>query len=178
MPRRAFTQGRSARGTRRPGLTNWARTTFRNTVVAAGTKVLVASFVLSNAGINEVVRRTRGRFLFTSDQGTIFEGSVAAFGFVVVNDLALAAGVASMPGPITDANDDGWFVWESMPMLQGNTDGSSSASVGVGGANYGAEFDSKAMRRVEEGFGIAVVAEVASVAVELTMGISLLTSRS
>ena len=176
MPARGFTRGRPRQTTRRSGLTNWARTTFRNSVVAAGTKVLVASFVLSNAGINEVVRRTRGRFLFTSDQAAIFEGSVAAFGMIVVNDLALAAGVASIPGPITDANDDGWFVWESMPMLQGNTDGSSSSAVGVGGANYGVEFDSKAMRRVEEGFGIAVVAEVASVTVELTMGISLLTS--
>jgi len=174
----AFARRRAnvARTARRPGLTNWARTTLVNTVVAAGTKVLVASFVLSNAGINEVVRRTRGRFLFTSDQATLYEGSIPAVGMIVVNDLALAAGVASIPGPITDANDDGWFVWESSPGLRGATDGSGATS--NTGFSRAVEFDSKAMRRVEEGFGIAVVAEVAAVGVELTMGISLLTSRA
>ena len=174
MPRRSF--ARRALPSRRQALTNWGRTTFRNTTVAAGTKVLVATFVLSNPGINEVVRRTRGRFLWTSDQATILEGSVPAFGFMVVNDLAVAAGAASIPGPITDAGDDGWFVWEGMPMLMGSTDSSSSSSVGLGGW-YGVDFDSKAMRKVPEGFTIVVMAEVAAVGVELSMSISLLGSR-
>jgi len=176
VPRRAITRGRSF-AARRPSMTNWGRTTFRNVFVAAGTKVLVASFVLSNPGINETIRRTRGRILFNSDQATVFEGSVPVLGMMVVSDLALAAGAASIPGPDTDRQDDGWFVWEPGPMLSGQTDGSSSSAVGVAGA-YGFEFDSKAMRKNVEGFGVAVMVEVAGVGIEVSAAISMLASRT
>ena len=149
--------------------------TFRNTLVPVGTKVLLASFVLSNPGINETVRRTRGRFFVNSDQATTNEMVLVAIGFVVVNDLALAAGAASLPGPISDASDDGWFVWEGVPILSASTDGGSGSIVsGV----QPIEFDSKAMRRVEEGFGIAVIAEASGVGAEVSMAVSLLSSRN
>ncbi len=128
------------------------------TVVPAASKVLLTTLTLSNPGIGETIRRTRGSFLWDSDQAVADEDYMGAFGLIVVSDLAVAAGVASIPGPVTDANDDGWFVWE--PMLStfefASVVGFESSS-GLHGT-----FDSKAMRKVEEGFSIAIVVENAS----------------
>ena len=91
---------------------------------------------------------------------------------VVVNDLALAAGAASIPGPFTDASDDGWFVHQ---FTGGNRPAATAAESTIW------EFDSRAMRRVEEGFGIAVMYENASagaVAIQVTTGFALLSSIS
>jgi len=137
------------------------------TAVAAGAKVLLATIALSNPGINETVRRTRG---WINVNQTLSGTKLGALGFVVVNDLAIAAGVASMPGPFTDADDDGWFVWQAYGGSRPLTTASESHIF---------EFDSKAMRRVEEGFGIAVIAETAGGSVDpvlVSVAISLLTS--
>jgi len=169
--RRVVTQQRARSGT------NWGRSvSVVKTVVAAGTKVLLGTLVLTNPGINEVIRRSRGRFLVTSDQATAYEGTLFAWGMIVVTDLAIAAGAASIPGPLTDASDDGWFVWEPYPILAGSTDGGSSSS---NSAQFRpTDFDSKAMRRVPEGFGIAIMGEVTLVGVEVTIGASVLSSRA
>ncbi len=76
-----------------------------------------------------------------------------------------------MPGPVTDASDDGWFVWE--PFWQRGAD-----SIAATNPQY--MFDSKAMRTVQEGFQIAVIVENASAAhvCEFGMGMSLLSSRT
>ena len=83
------------------------------------------------------------------------EETIGAFGAIVINDLAIAAGVASIPGPVTDESDDGWFVWQPFGSLYG--------AVTVGTASRPTlmpiQYDSKAMRKVEEGFGIAFVVE-------------------
>ncbi len=173
MPRRSFARRPVVASRGRSG-TNWFRVIDSETAVAEGTKVLLASGVLSNAGINEVVRRTRGRILITSDQATIVENVMLAFGMIVVSDLALAAGAASIPGPITDASDDGWFVWEGFPTLVSTTDGSTSFAVQY----YGEPFDSKAMRRIPEGFGVAFMAEATGGGAEVALAISVLTSRA
>ena len=145
--------------------TDWARIMdIAYTTVAANTKQLIATISLSNPGIGEVVRRTRVQLSISSDQSAAGEDQIGALGFIVVNDLAIAAGAAAIPGPVADANDDGWFVW--MPfhgsrLEFGGAGGSGQAFVNI-------EQDSKAMRRVEEGFTIAVMLENAS----LTDGIS------
>ena len=139
--------------------------------VPAATKVLLGSFTLSNPGIGATVLRTRGSYNIISDQTGSVEEQIGAWGMIVVNDLALAAGVASIPGPITDASDDGWFVWE--PFQQSGTDASTGVTVDH-------PFDSKAMRKVREGFSIAVIAENAHAthAFEMAFGIAMLTSIS
>ena len=140
--------------------------------VAAGTKVLFASFILSNIGINETVRRTRGIIHMRSDQAAGNEDQAGAFGMIVVTDLAVAAGAASIPGPVTDASDDGWFVW--VPMI------GAGATVTEGRVGFSFEFDSRAMRRVQEGFTIALMYENASATLGLVadIGVSLYTTRS
>ncbi len=136
----------------------------------------MTSFVLINPGIGEVVRRTRGRFLIESDQSALLEGQVGAIGFIVVNDLALAAGAASIPGPVTDASDDGWFVWEPFAQMSGVTGGGSALNPNA----HVYEFDSKAMRKVADGFSIAVMIEIAAASggVDMSIGTSLLGSRT
>ncbi len=131
------------------------------TLVAPATKVLVNIIVLSNPGIGETVRRTRGTIMVQSDQEGTSESQFGAVGFVVVNDLAIAAGAAAIPGPFSDQDDDGWYVWQ--PLLANFGAGENWAQI------Y--EYDSKAMRRVEEGFSVAVMVENASATTGLDVGI-------
>ncbi len=124
------------RGARVRPTTNWARAVLADPVaVAVGSKIILATFGLSNPGIGEVVRRTRGWFWVASDQVSAMEYVAVAFGMAVVTDAALAAGAASIPGPSTDLNDDVWFVWETVMALSQSADGLSGVSTGaqVGG---------------------------------------------
>ena len=140
-------------------------------MVAAGTKALLGGFSLSNPGIGETVRRTRGIVQLASDQMTTLETQAGALGLVVVTDIAFAAGAASIPGPVTEASDDGWFVW--VPMTQ-------RMEIAANPGNQIYDFDSKAMRRVEEGFTVAVMVEnaTASFGMRVSLAISMLTSIS
>ena len=146
---------RSTRGVvggRRRAPTTWSRTvSIGQLTVPAATKILAIVFTLNNPGIGETVRRTRGSFFVHSDQAAALEVQLGAFGMVVVSDLALAAGAASIPGPGTDAADDGWFVWQGFTKRQQSSTFPSTQDQVV--------FDSKAMRRIEEGFGVAVMIE-------------------
>jgi len=139
--------------------------------VGAATKVLLTSVVLSNPGINETVRRTRGVISIRSDQSLADEEQTGAYGLVVVSDLAIAAGAASIPGPITDASDDGWFVWVPFCRSRRSTDSLNADQF---------FYDSKAMRRIEEGFSVVVMVENASATDGLRIldAISLLSSLS
>ena len=154
--------------------TDWGRLVGNTFTIAAGAKALVATLVLSNPGIGETVRRTRGRFYVVSDQASVTEQQTGAMGFIVVNDLAIAAGAASIPGPVTDSSDDGWFVWEPFMQVSQFTLGGSNAA----GFAQWYEFDSKAMRKVADGFGIAVMFEALAQGIEVGVGFSLLGSRT
>ena len=160
-------------GTRRRSPTTWARQVSTiGVTVAPATKVLAATIILSNPGISETVRRTRAILSIASDQMIAPEHQLGAYGFVVVSDLAIAAGVASIPGPATDASDDGWFVWQGF-----NQEGADTA---VGHASVQYVIDSKAMRRIQEGFGVAIVIENshATHSLVFTQSIALLSSLS
>jgi len=161
---------RGGRAQRSP--TTWARQVSIGTVVVpAATKVLLTTVVLSNPGINETIRRTRGYVSISGDQTGALEVMTGAFGAVVVSDLAIAAGAASIPGPVTDASDDGWFVWRPFSVRQ------DTSAVRLGSQEV-FDFDSKGMRRIEEGFGVAFMAENASptFGYEIMLAISILTS--
>ena len=153
--------------------TTWTRVVTTTVfTVAPLTKVLLGAIALSNPGIGETVRRTRGVMGVSSDQSGAYEEQFGAFGLIVVSDLALAAGAASIPGPGTDLGDDGWFVWQ--PICQ------ASASAVASGGSTQYQFDSKAMRRVQEGFGIAMMVENVhpTFGLEFAFALSMLTSLS
>jgi len=178
VARRALARGRVVTRSSRPG-TNWARLAPSDpTTIPFGNKALIASLILSNAGINEVVRRTRGLLHVTSDQSAAQEEQFGAMGMMIVSDLALAAGAASIPGPVTDANDDAWFVWVPFAQLCAVNLGASGVNSLPPGSPY--HFDSKVMRRVPEGFGIAVMVENGGSAngIEAAVFLSLLSSRA
>jgi len=163
--RRTFSRGR-APSVRRG--TDWVRLQLSTPVlVAAATKVLVATVVLANPGITETVIRIIGRFSLSSGEAAAVLDVNGAFGFIVINDLAVAAGAASIPGPVTDASDDGWFVWEPFNLTTNS-----------GVVNTDMErFESKGARRVEEGFTMALMCENAHATVDLefNIGFSILT---
>ena len=98
--------------------------------------------------------RTRGRFsVATNAVDTNIQG---AFGAVVVSDAAFAAGVASCPTPVTEANDQGWVVWEG---FQWQAQGSLTTA---GPKSIEFEFDSKGMRKLPVGFTYAFLVENAT----------------
>ena len=154
--RRLVRRSPRGRSTRAPG--SWARTFDSLTSIAVSSKTLLGQIVLSNPGINETVRRVLGTIYVQSDQLVANERQIGAFGMAVVSDLALAAGAASIPGPVTDASDDGWFLWQ--PINWGN--GSDATQIWADHISYA--FDSRAMRRVQEGYGIAIMVENADAA--------------
>jgi len=171
MARNLGNRGRSRNAVARRQPTTWTRIVTQPVVVAAASKVFLTFLLLNNPGIGETIRRTRGRFYVGADVG-ILENQLGAWGGMVVTDIAAAAGAASLPGPITEANDDGWFMWE------GFTQESISNTGGLPAFVY--EFDSKAMRRVEEGSQIVFMVENASATFGLSFSaaISVLTSLS
>ncbi len=164
---------RSTRGFRPQ--TSWAAVTpATEQTVNAATKVLIGSFVASSP---ETVRRTFGILNWRSDQTVNDERPMGAFGMCVVSNEAFAAGVASMPGPFTDADSDLWFVHQLMFAAfeqSGTVDGFESAA----GQSY--TINSKAMRKVTDDERIVMILEnghasqgaVAYVAVRLLSSIA------
>ena len=161
---------------REPGRTNWARIVVAPVAVPAVSKVLLVTFALDNPGISETVRRTRGRFLAASGQSSNMDEVIGAWGAVVVTDAAAAIGITAIPGPITDASDDNWFIWESFLSMRADAPGASVSASTM--ANAGEMYDSKAMRKVATGFQLAFVVESFTLdPIRFGVGISLLSSR-
>ncbi len=101
------------------------------------------------------VLRTHYSFFVKSDQAAANENQVGALGMAVVSDEAFAAGVASVPTPITSIGSDLWFVhqlyWANAIDLTDN-------------AKPGVQYviDSKAMRRVDQGQDLLVISELSA----------------
>ena len=164
-------------GTRRGGFrppTEWESVSNVGlTNIAAATKVIVASFVVT--GPSETVKRVRGLIHWKSDQLTASEYTIGAFGMLVVSEDAFAAGAASIPGPFTDASSDLWMVHQYVvsDMIFGSAVGFDSA----GGRSY--EIDSKAMRKVTEEERLVVMFENGSAdAAQFGFGLRVLASLS
>ena len=174
LPRRGGFSGRQ----RQP--TTWSRSSAGIYVaIPANNKVLIALAVLSNPGIGETIRRTRGMFSVIFDQVAANETQVGAFGAIVVSDRAVVVGVSAIPDPVTEQNDDGWFVWE--PFVQ-TCSVAQAVGVAVGQTQppTAYPFDSKAMRKVQEGFQVAFMFANASSshACQVALSFSMLTSLS
>ncbi len=173
---------RPFRGVSRPQRqpTNWARSCgVGHVTVPAASKAIMLTVVLSNPGINETIRRTRGILTVSSDQEARLESVVGAIGAIVINDLAVAAGAASIPGPCTDNDDDGWFMWMPFQLLSAASSlGTAASFVAAGSVPF--LFDSKAMRRVQEGFSMVFMIENAhpTFGLEFDFSVSLLSSLS
>ena len=121
--------------------------------ILASSKVLLATFVPSNPGIDETLLRTVGFLSVASDQSGAAEQQIGAIGMIQATDVAIAAGVASLPDPVTDSSDDGWMWYQSFAQ---RSDISLTAP-----ASYPYPFDSKA-KRILAGTGVAFAVVVAN----------------
>ena len=148
---RVFRGGKSVRETLWVGL---AAT--RSNITAPSTALIINS---ASAGFLALrpftIVRTRGWFFVGSDQTAAAETYGASLGFSVVSDQALAIGITAVPTPETDADSDAFWVYESIT-------GEMKVISAIGFADpsgVGKDYDSRAMRKVEDGFQIIFVLE-------------------
>ncbi len=125
------------------------------TVLALGAAVLDQSI---SAASPATIIRTRGTIWCRSDQAGAAEHQMGAVGFAVVSDQALAVGVTAVPTPITDKDSDLFFVHQYFASQFVFVTG-----VGLGDSQWqGYDFDSKAMRKINEEQALVAVVENAS----------------
>ena len=142
------------RGARRESL--WVGVTLGvTTMTAPGGTITNASNAALLALRPFTVIRLHMAFWLQSDQAAAIETQHAGFGVAVVSDQAVAIGVTAVPTPITDIGSDLWFAHRLMYADESNlTDRTRSGQF--------FEIDSKAMRKVEDGQTVIMVAELSS----------------
>ena len=154
MARRDFRRGAAA--IRNARMTRWLSIPI-NQVAVDGTAVLAASLSAEALTLRPfTIVRTRITILQLSDQLAVTEDQVGGFGICVVSESASAAGVASVPTPLTELNSDLWFVHQTMLNSI-----SIAGTVSIGDTRSGTQYivDSKAMRKVNNDEDVVVVVE-------------------
>ena len=139
--------------------TLWISQAILNTSLAgSGTAINLAAM---SAAVLELtpftIVRTRGLLYMRSDQLAAAETVQAAYGHTVVADTAAAIGVTAIPTPVTDAGNDLWFVYQYM---FGHLQFGDGTGFGDPGRVY--EFDSRGMRKVEDGQTSVVTLETSA----------------
>jgi len=125
----------------------------RTTLGVASTAVILSSLGAAGLALRPfTVVRSRGVLFIQSDQAAANEFQTVAYGECVVSDQALAIGVTAVPTPVTDSISDLWF------MYQWNVAAGENAAESGSTGNF-VEFDSKAMRKVEDGSDLIGVVE-------------------
>jgi len=148
--------GNVFRNNRMRRATQWLEGPFVSTTLAS-TNAVALTLVMTAA--EKALRpftvvRTRGTLHVRSDQTGALESYGAMMGMCVVSEQAVAIGVSAVPTPDTDLASDAWFVHESVFGVFGFVSG-----VGVLELGQTHRYDSKAMRKVEEGFEVIQVME-------------------
>ena len=136
--------------------------------IGTNTKTLLGSITLSNPGIEETIIRVVGWIFIQSDQLAASEYVNGAFGLIRVTDLAVAAGAASIPGPVTDGSDSGWFV--HVPFVDAITVGDATGFNEGSSSGLFRTFDFKSKRILSTGEAFAIMAENNSASAGLQIG--------
>ena len=107
------------------------------------------------------IGRLRGRFAsYLTEAANDLEGFQGAFAVGIVKAPAFAAGVASVPTPITEQGSENWLYWTSIQVF-----GMATALSGVPAVStlmsQIEEVDTKAMRKVSTDMAIYACLEVA-----------------
>ena len=156
MARRSVVvSGRQNRGPRRA--TQWLGSALGTDVIAlaAGASTIDQTFAFVEPA---TIVRTRGSIWVTSDQVATTEHPFGALGVAVVTDQAAAAGVASVPTPITENDSDDWLLWT--PFAQSVR---FASGIGFDSQAFSRfDFDSKAMRKVDDNSTAVVMIENSS----------------
>ncbi len=124
--------------------------------IGASTSTFAGSLSAAALGLRPfTIIRTRVEVAWCSDQNAANEAPIGAMGMIVITSSASAAGVASIPTPITEGDAD-WFVWQG---LQNRLKFASGVGVTEGeGVVSRYTVDSKAMRKVgpDQDLGVMV----------------------
>ncbi len=157
--RTARRSGLVLRGGRNVRETRWGATSVvQGTPMAASTAILLTSLGATVLAMRPLtIVRTRGVILGRSDQSAASEDYSFGYGHAVVSEQAVAIGVTAVPTPMTDADSDLWFVYESVIGQLIFSD-----ATGIFEAGQRVAFDSKAMRKVEDGQDAISVVETSS----------------
>jgi len=159
MHRRNFSS-RGGHSARRKS--DWVKSADQGFVaVAAGASVMNQSFIPADG---ETVVRTRGIIAVKVNSTVADANVVGAIGFAVVSEQAAAAGAASIPGPYSNADWDGWFVHEFWSHRFEFIDGT-----GFGLITQIIDLDSKAMRKLSAGDRVVVMTESQAVAADVSV---------
>ena len=154
--RRQFVKGAAAISQKR--LTSWFQFQPVRTVLTASGGTLIFSLNAPALALRPfTVVRSRFELWIQSDQEAVSENQCAAVGMAVVSDQAVAVGVSAIPTPITDMGSDLWFVHQIL-----NSKVTIITAVGAFSEGQGYSVDSKAMRKVDIGQDLVVVAELSS----------------
>ena len=123
------------------------------TALGSGLSVLSEVFVPQAGG--ETVIRTRGLFVWGTDNPGSDEDQIGGFGIGVVSAQAATVGITAIPHPVVDAAWGGWFFHS---YFMGRTE--FGTAVGVEFNNMREiVIDSKAMRKVGDEERIVVVVQ-------------------
>ncbi len=123
------------------------------TLAASSTATLVFSLNAAALAFRPfTIVRTHLEVSLRSDQAGAIEEQHVGLGLAVVTDQAVGIGVTAVPTPVTDMGSDAWFFHHLLNADESNlTDRTRSGQF--------RSWDSKAMRKVEDGFDIVTVLE-------------------
>jgi len=126
--------------------------------ISTSGKVFLSSFVSLVGQQEATIVRIRGYLellLITSDAAE--GGFQGGFGIALTTAEAVAAGVAAVPGPVTDAEWDGWIVHRFFSIH--TVTATIADGVNARGVRFGVDIDSKAMRKMNDGQSLFAVLE-------------------
>ena len=139
------------RAPRPPG--NWAGAALTSQAIPANSKVLLVTFSPSADSVGITLRRIRASFFVSSDQSAATESPHGAVAMGLFDDVAIAAGVASLPDPITNIDDSLWVMYKAIHarFVFGFAVGFREPAGTV------FEVDGKGMRKVREGKSLGLI---------------------
>ena len=121
------------------------------TIAAASTAVTLTTMGVGILALRPfTIIRTRGVWSIRSDQTASIENQILGLCMSVVTEQAIAIGVTAVPTPGADAASDAFYVYEVLYQR--------TPIAGEQPMRF-ATFDSKAMRKVEDGFDSPMVVE-------------------
>ena len=127
-------------------------------LAAANSAVLTNSFNAAALALRPfTIVRTRGVWMIRNDQTAATELQQAALAMAVVSDVSVSIGISAVPTGFADIGSDLFFVYEQQAQ-------EFVVNSAVGTEVYtGVQYDSKAMRKVEDGQDLAVTLEASAI---------------
>jgi len=127
----------------------------QTTMTAPGGSIMFTLNAAALALTPFTVVRSHFELMVRSDQSAAVEQQIVGFGIAVVSDQAVGVGVTAVPTPIVDMGSSLWFVHKLIY-------GEENRLINLLLPPTLASVDSKAMRKVESGSDIIVVAEMSA----------------